>query len=112
MYDCQEMLCATRRIVLQKLTRCAVLRISGLQGKPKMRIEESFAVQDVTPCRLSEEALAKTRLELAHVARIRSLGVLTARSICIYRPQNNLRFDRNPGDLRLESSQLTYILFA
>ena len=36
------------------------------------------AVQDVTPRRLSEEALAKVRSELASVARVTSLGVLTA----------------------------------
>jgi PAS domain S-box-containing protein len=36
------------------------------------------AVQDVTQRRLSEEALAKVRSELAHVARVTSLGVLTA----------------------------------
>ena len=36
------------------------------------------AVQDVTPRRLSEEALEKVRSELAYVARATSLGVLTA----------------------------------
>jgi PAS domain S-box-containing protein len=36
------------------------------------------AVQDVTQRRLSEEALAKVRSELVHVARATSLGVLTA----------------------------------
>ena len=36
------------------------------------------AVQDVTQRRLSEEALAKTRSELARVARVSSLGALTA----------------------------------
>ena len=36
------------------------------------------AVQDVTQRRLSEEALAKARSELAHVARVTSLGVMTA----------------------------------
>ena len=36
------------------------------------------AVQDVTERRLSEEALNKARSELAHVARVTSLGVLTA----------------------------------
>jgi len=36
------------------------------------------AVQDVTQRRLSEEALAKIRTELAYVARVTSLGVLTA----------------------------------
>ncbi|MGA3032458.1 MAG: PAS domain S-box protein [Terracidiphilus sp.] len=36
------------------------------------------AVQDITERRLSEEALTRARAELAHVARITSLGVLTA----------------------------------
>jgi len=36
------------------------------------------AVQDVTQRRHSEEVLAKARSELAHVARVTSLGVLTA----------------------------------
>lgn len=36
------------------------------------------AVQDVTQRRLSEEALSKARSELAHVARVMSLGALTA----------------------------------
>nr|WP_294522189.1 PAS domain-containing protein [uncultured Rhodopila sp.] len=36
------------------------------------------AVQDVTQRRLSEEALARTRSELARVARVSSLGALTA----------------------------------
>ena len=42
------------------------------------RLEHIGAVQDVTQRRLAEEALAKVRSELAHVARITSLGVLTA----------------------------------
>ncbi len=42
------------------------------------RQEYIGAVQDVTQRRLSEEALAKAREELANVARITSLGVLTA----------------------------------
>lgn len=36
------------------------------------------AIQDVTQRRLSEEALGKVRSELAHVARVTSLGALTA----------------------------------
>jgi PAS domain S-box-containing protein len=36
------------------------------------------AVQDVTKRRLSEEALGKVRMELAHVARVASLSTLTA----------------------------------
>jgi len=41
-------------------------------------LEYIGAVQDVTQRRLSEEALAKARSELAHAARVTSLGVLTA----------------------------------
>ncbi|MGC1450717.1 MAG: PAS domain S-box protein [Candidatus Sulfotelmatobacter sp.] len=42
------------------------------------QLEYIGAVQDVTQRRLSEDALSKARSELAHVARISSLGVLTA----------------------------------
>ena len=42
------------------------------------RREYIGAVQDVTQRRLSEEALGKVRSELAYVARVTSLGVLTA----------------------------------
>jgi signal transduction histidine kinase len=42
------------------------------------RLEYIGAVQDVTERRLSEEALGKVRSELAHVARVLSLGTLTA----------------------------------
>jgi PAS domain S-box-containing protein len=42
------------------------------------RLDYIGAVQDVTERRLSEEALGKARSELAHVARVASLGVLTA----------------------------------
>ena len=42
------------------------------------QLEYIAAVQDVTARRLSEEALDKARSELAHVARVMSLGVLTA----------------------------------
>ena len=42
------------------------------------RLEYVGAVQDVTERRLSEEALGKVRSELAHVARVTSLGALTA----------------------------------
>jgi hypothetical protein len=41
-------------------------------------LEYVGAVQDVTQRRLSEEALTKARSELAHVARVTSLGALTA----------------------------------
>ena len=42
------------------------------------RLEYIGAVQDVTQRRLSEEALGEARSELAHVARVTSLGALTA----------------------------------
>jgi PAS domain S-box-containing protein len=41
-------------------------------------LEYIGAIQDVTERRLSEEALAKIRSELAHVTRVTSLGALTA----------------------------------
>jgi C4-dicarboxylate-specific signal transduction histidine kinase len=41
-------------------------------------LEYIGAVQDVTNRRLSEEALGKARSEVAHVARVMSLGALTA----------------------------------
>jgi PAS domain S-box-containing protein len=41
-------------------------------------LEYTGAIQDITDRRLSEEALGKVRSELAHVARITSLGALTA----------------------------------
>src|SRR5256712_9503679 len=42
------------------------------------QLEYIGAVQDVTERRLSEEALGNVRSELAHVARVTSLGALTA----------------------------------
>ena len=42
------------------------------------QLEYIGAIQDVTERRLSEEALSKVRSELAHVARVTSLGALTA----------------------------------
>jgi C4-dicarboxylate-specific signal transduction histidine kinase len=42
------------------------------------QLEYIAAVQDVTARRLSEEALDLARAQLAHVARVTSLGVLTA----------------------------------
>jgi C4-dicarboxylate-specific signal transduction histidine kinase len=45
---------------------------------PDGRLEYIGAAQDVTQRRLAEEALTKARSELAHVARITSLGVLMA----------------------------------
>lgn len=42
------------------------------------RIEHIGAIQDVTEQRLSDQALGKLRSELAHMARVTSLGALTA----------------------------------
>ena len=42
------------------------------------RLEYIGAIQDVTERHLAEEALGKARSELAHVARVTSLGALTA----------------------------------
>jgi signal transduction histidine kinase len=42
------------------------------------QLEYIGAVQDVTPRRLSDEALDKVRAELAHVTRVSSLGALSA----------------------------------
>ena len=42
------------------------------------RLEYIAAVQDVTARRLSEQALDRARAQLTHVARVTSLGVLTA----------------------------------
>ena len=42
------------------------------------RLEHVGAIQDATEHRLSEEALARVSSELAHVARVTSLGALTA----------------------------------
>jgi PAS domain S-box-containing protein len=42
------------------------------------RLEYIGAVQDVTQRMLSEEALTKSRSELAHITRVMSLGILTA----------------------------------
>jgi PAS domain S-box-containing protein len=45
---------------------------------PEGRLEYIGAVQDVTQRMLSDEALTKSRAEIAHIARVLSLGVLTA----------------------------------
>jgi PAS domain S-box-containing protein len=45
---------------------------------PQRQLKYIGWVQDVTERRLSEAALSKARSELAHVARVTSLGVLTA----------------------------------
>ena len=52
--------------------------VAHLIGDGNGELEYIAAVQDVTARRTSEEALDKARLELAHVARVMSLGALTA----------------------------------
>ena len=49
--------------------------VPGTERVPRFLMELS---EDITQRKLSEEALAKARSELANVARITSLGVLTA----------------------------------
>jgi PAS domain S-box-containing protein len=49
--------------------------VSGSERMPRFLMTLS---EDITPRKLSEEALAKARLELAKVAEVTSLGVLTA----------------------------------
>ncbi len=57
-----------------KHLRVLVRRSHTAQGG----IELSGAIQDVTESRLADEALTRARSDLAHVARVTSLGVLTA----------------------------------
>jgi PAS domain S-box-containing protein len=52
--------------------------IAHATGDEDCRLEYIGAVQDVTERRLSEEALGKARADLTRVARITSLGALTA----------------------------------
>jgi C4-dicarboxylate-specific signal transduction histidine kinase len=49
----------------------------GIRGNDG-RLEYIGAVQDVTQRQISEEALAKARSELVHVASVTSLATLTA----------------------------------
>jgi signal transduction histidine kinase/GAF domain-containing protein len=53
------------------------LMVHGIHDE-QGRLEYIGAVQDVTQRRLSEQALDKAQTELAHMARVSSLGVLTA----------------------------------
>ena len=57
-----------------KFLRCIAHSVRDEHGQ----LEYIGAIQDMTERRLSEEALSKLRSELAHVARVISLGVLTA----------------------------------
>ena len=57
--------------------KCLHLVAHGTRDKDG-RLEYIGAIQDVTQHRLSEDALAKARSELAHVTRVTSLGELSA----------------------------------
>jgi C4-dicarboxylate-specific signal transduction histidine kinase len=57
--------------------KCLRLVAHGTRDKDG-RLEYIGAIQDVTQHRLSEDALAKARSELAHVTRVTSLGELSA----------------------------------
>jgi signal transduction histidine kinase len=52
--------------------------VAHATGNQDGQLEYIAAVQDVTQRRSSEQALGKARSELAHVARVTSLGALTA----------------------------------
>jgi signal transduction histidine kinase len=55
------------------------VRVVGSPGKDKSRhFEFTGAVTDITERKLGEEALRKAQAELAHVARVTTLGELTA----------------------------------
>jgi signal transduction histidine kinase len=60
------------------LTETGVHAVAHATRDQDGQLEHIAAVQDVTARRLSEEALDKARAQLTHVARIASLGVLTA----------------------------------
>jgi PAS domain S-box-containing protein len=65
------------RIVMpDSSTKCVHLIAHRAQGRSS--VEYIGAVLDVTQRRISEEALGKARSELANVARVMSLGTLTA----------------------------------
>jgi signal transduction histidine kinase len=66
-----RLLMPDRSVKYLHLIACGVRDTDG-------RLEYIGAAQDVTQRRLSDEALAKARAELSHVARVTSLGVLTA----------------------------------
>jgi len=68
------------------------------------RLEYIGAVQDVTQRMLSEEALTKSRSELAHITRVMSLGILTA---SIAHEGHESRRRRVPDDCRKRAIPLT-----
>ena len=57
-----------------KYLRVITRDVLDQDGRP----ERLGAIQDITQPRLAEEALSKARADLAHVARVTSLGVLTS----------------------------------
>ena len=66
------------RLLMPNLAVKYVNMVAHVVRDRKGQLEYVGAVQDVTQRRSSEEALSQARSELAHVARISSLGVLTA----------------------------------
>jgi C4-dicarboxylate-specific signal transduction histidine kinase len=66
------------RLLMPNLQLKYVNMVAHATRDKEGRLEYIGAVQDVTQRRLSEEALSRARSELAHVARVTSLGVLTA----------------------------------
>ena len=66
------------RLRMENGTVKYVLASSHATRQRDGHLEYIGAIQDVTDRRLSEEALGKLRSELAHMARVTSLGALTA----------------------------------
>jgi C4-dicarboxylate-specific signal transduction histidine kinase len=66
------------RLLLPDASVKHVHLVAHANSDPQGRLEYIGAVQDVTQRRLAEEALGKARSELASMARVMSLGVLTA----------------------------------
>ena len=71
-------MCSSRSDCRCRTARSSRVHVVAHRRKESSQLEYIGAVQDVTQRRLSEEALAKVRSELAYVARATSLGVLTA----------------------------------
>jgi C4-dicarboxylate-specific signal transduction histidine kinase len=66
-----------RIVMLNGSTKCLHLIAHRAQGRSN-EVEYIGAILDVTQRRLSEDALSKARSDLTHVAKVTSLGTLTA----------------------------------
>ncbi|MDM0065070.1 ATP-binding protein [Variovorax sp. J31P207] len=66
------------RLLMPDLTVKYLHLVARATRDPEGQREYVGAIQDITQRWLAEEALGKVRSELAHVARVTSLGVLTA----------------------------------